>query len=187
MQQINFSTTTSGDYSMKKSLLALAVLGAFAGVAQAQTSVTIYGSIDGGVRRVTNTTSTGQNTLGFSANGTYNSNRLGFKGVEDLGGGMNAHFTLENGFNSGTGGLNNSSSILFERGAFVGLGGTWGSVDLGRQPSVNFKTINTNNPFNNKYTGNVPLSNQGYLTAGGGGGAAGGAAGGAPGGAGGGT
>jgi len=150
---------------MKKSLLALAVLGAFAGVAQAQTSVTIYGSIDGGVRRVTNTTSTGQNTLGFSANGTYNSNRLGFKGVEDLGGGMNAHFTLENGFNSGTGGLNNSSSILFERGAFVGLGGTWGSVDLGRQPSVNFKTIGAYDPFNYKYTGIVPVSNQGDLTA----------------------
>src|SRR5436309_552652 len=91
----NLSTTTSGDNSMKKSLLALAVLGAFAGVAQAQTSVTIYGSFDGGVRYQNHQDAAGHSRLTMGSTGTYNSNRLGFKGVEDLGGGLNAHFTLE--------------------------------------------------------------------------------------------
>jgi len=75
---------------MKKSLLALAVLGAFAGAAQAQSAVTIYGSIDGGVRYMKNVdgagnslTSEGGKTLtsGSSAfgvhTGTFNNNRLG--------------------------------------------------------------------------------------------------------------
>lgn len=142
---------------MKKSLLALAVLGAFAGVAQAQTSVTIYGSLDAGVRRVTNSTATGGTSLTMGS-GVYNSNRLGFKGVEDLGGGMNAHFNLENGFKTTDGSQNGN---LFDRTASVGFGGNWGSIDLGRQTSVNFKTIGSYDPFNYKYVTIVPLSDQG--------------------------
>src|SRR4026207_2440313 len=88
---------------MKKSLLALAVLGAFAGVAQAQTSVTIYGSFDAGVRTAQDQNANGNSRTTRSSTGTYNSNRLGFKGVEDLGGGLNAHFPLKSAFNSGTG------------------------------------------------------------------------------------
>lgn len=146
---------------MKKSLLALAVLGAFAGVAQAQTSVTIYGSIDGGVRRVTNSTATGGTSLTMGS-GVYNSNRLGFKGVEDLGGGMNAHFNLENGFSVQNGGMNGN---LFDRTASVGFGGNWGSLDLGRQTSVNFKTIGSYDPFNYKYVSIIPLADQGDVFA----------------------
>jgi predicted porin len=148
---------------MKKSLLALAVLGAFAGVAQAQTSVTIYGSFDAGVRSSESLT-TGDRTLAMSSNGTYNSNRIGFRGVEDLGGGMNAHFTLETGFNSGSGAFDNAANVLFNRSAFVGLGGAWGSLDLGRQYSVNFKTIGAYDPFTYKYTGIIPLAGIGGLT-----------------------
>lgn len=142
---------------MKKSLLALAVLGAFAATASAQTSITIYGSFDGGVRNVTNATAAGSK-LSMSSGGTYNSNRLGFKGVEDLGGGLNAHFNLEAGFNTGTGAGN---AGLFDRTALVGLGGAWGTVDLGRQYSVNFKTIGAYDPFNYKYTAIIPVSTQG--------------------------
>lgn len=151
---------------MKKSLLALAVLGAFAGAAQAQTSVTVYGSFDAGIRSQEDLTATGDTarTLKMGSNGTYNSNRIGFRGVEDLGGGMNAHFTLETGFNSGTGALDNAANRLFNRSAFVGLGGAWGSVDLGRQYSVNFKTIGAYDPFAYKYTGIIPLAAQGGLT-----------------------
>ena len=138
---------------MKKSLLALAVLGAFAGVASAQTSVTIYGSFDGGLRNLTNTTATGQSKFTMSSSGTYNSNRIGFRGVEDLGGGMNAHFVLENGFNTGTGAV---VGELFGRQAYVGLGGAWGSVDLGRQYTVAFKTIASYDPFQYKYTAIAP-------------------------------
>lgn len=149
---------------MKKSLLALAVLGAFASAAQAQSSVTIYGSFDGGIRNVSNVNAAGDSRLTMSSNGTYNSNRLGFKGVEDLGGGMNAHFTLESGFNTGTGTLDNAANRLFNRSAFVGLGGAWGSLDFGRQYSVNFKVIGAYDPFSYKFTGIVPLAAQGGLT-----------------------
>ncbi|RJF99603.1 porin [Noviherbaspirillum saxi] len=138
---------------MKKSLLALAVLGAFAGAAQAQSAVTIYGSFDGGVRYRTNVDAAGNNNVTMSSNGTFNSNRIGFRGVEDLGGGLNAHFTLETGFNTGTGALNNTANRLFERTASVGLGGSWGSVDLGRQYTNAFQTIASYDPFSYKYPG----------------------------------
>jgi predicted porin len=149
---------------MKKSLIALAVLGAFAGTASAQSSVTIYGSFDGGLRNQTNVGKPNDlaankgSKLSVGSSGTYNSNRIGFKGVEDLGSGMNAHFVLETGFNTGTGALNNTVSQLFDRAASVGIGGTWGSLDFGRQYSVSFKTIGAYDPFNYKYTGIVPLA-----------------------------
>jgi predicted porin len=156
--------TTSGDYYMKKSLLALAVLGAFAGVAQAQTNVTLYGSIDAGLRRFDKVAVPGApagttgSQLRMSSNGTFQSNRIGFKGVEDLGGGLNAHFTLENGFNSGTGAFDNTTNQLFNRTASVGLGGAWGSIDLGRQYTVAYRTVAVYDPFNYKFTSFIPLS-----------------------------
>lgn len=138
---------------MKKSLLALAVLGAFAASAQAQTSVTIYGSFDGGIRHQTNVDGRGNDRLTMGSNGTYNSNRIGFRGVEDLGGGLSARFNLETGFNTGTGALNNTNNQLFERTATVGLGGQWGFVDLGRQYTVAFRTIGSYDPLAYKYPG----------------------------------
>jgi predicted porin len=76
---------------MKKSLLALAVLGAFAGVASAQSSVTIFGVVDLSVNKIKNGTA---DTTSMQSN-QLNSNRLGFRGVEDLGGGLGAGFWLE--------------------------------------------------------------------------------------------
>ena len=141
---------------MKKPLLALAVLGTFAGVAQAQTSVTLYGSFDAGVRSQQDVNSNGNSRTTMSSHGTYNSNRLGFKGVEDLGGGLNAHFTLESAFNSGSGAAD--ASRFFGRSAFVGLGGTWGALDLGRQYTVAYKTVGAYDPFNHKFTGFNPAA-----------------------------
>ncbi|HEY8608715.1 MAG TPA: porin [Noviherbaspirillum sp.] len=149
---------------MKKSLLALAVLGAFAASAQAQTNVTIYGSFDGGVRWVNNANAAGESNVTMGSNGQFNRNRIGFKGVEDLGGGLNAHFTLESGWNTGTGALDNAANRLFNRSAFVGIGGSWGSLDFGRQYSVNFKTIGLYDPFSYKFTSLVPLAGIGGLT-----------------------
>ena len=81
---------------MKKSLLALAVLGAYAGVASAQSSVTVFGVVDLSVNQIKNgdakTTSMQSNQL--------NSNRLGFRGFEDMGGGLGAGFWLEAGMNN---------------------------------------------------------------------------------------
>lgn len=155
---------------MKKTLLALAVLSSFAGAASAQSAVTIYGTFDGGLRDVSHvgtTVATGRDDkLTMGSLGTYNSNRLGFKGVEDLGGGLNAHFVLESGFNTGTGQLDTATTTnkLFNRSAYVGLGGAFGSVDLGRQYSVNFKTIGAYDPFAYKYAYIIPLSGQAGLT-----------------------
>lgn len=150
---------------MKKSLLALALVGTTVGIAQAQTSVTVYGSMDAGLRDLNNVNANGNSRVSMSSNGTYNSNRLGFKGIEDLGGGLNAHFTLEQGFNSGTGTLNNTANRLFDRSAFVGIGGRWGSLDLGRQFTVAYKTVGAYDPFNFKYTSIIPTS-QASVTAG---------------------
>jgi predicted porin len=145
-------------YLMKKSLLALAVLGAFAGAAQAQTGVTVYGSFDAGLRHQSNTTATGDSNTTMNSKGQYSSNRIGFKGVEDLGGGLNAHFTLETGFWTGSGELDNTTNQLFQRQAFVGLGGAWGAVDLGRQYSIIYQTVSAYDPFNYKYSGIIPVS-----------------------------
>ncbi|MFZ6844076.1 porin [Undibacterium sp. RuTC16W] len=135
---------------MKKTLIAFAVLSAFAATASAQSSVTIYGSIDAGLRNVTNIDAAGNSKLSMGSNGTYNSNRIGFKGVEDLGGGMNAHFVLESGFNTATGSYDNSA-VAFNRSAFVGVTGEFGNLDLGRQYSLAFKTIGTYEPFSYKF------------------------------------
>ncbi|NKI71542.1 porin [Collimonas pratensis] len=132
---------------MKKSLIALAVLGAIAGAAQAQTSVTIYGIVDTGIvyANKVSTANGGPNGTSsangskFSVNsGIIQGSRLGFKGVEDLGGGLKALFQLEAGFANDTGALqgDKGSTNLFRRKSVVGLGGNFGSVLLGRQTDI---------------------------------------------------
>ena len=124
---------------MKKSLLALAVLGAFAGAANAQSSVTIYGIVDTGVvyQSKVATASGGTGTKFGLNSGIIQGSRIGFKGVEDLGGGLSAVFQLETGFSNDTGGLQGSDattgSNLFRRKSVVGLTGNFGSVLVGRQ------------------------------------------------------
>jgi predicted porin len=138
---------------MKIKLLSFLFGAVFAGEVAAQSAVTIYGIVDGGIRRVTNVNAAGEDRLTMGSTGTYNLNRLGFKGVEDLGGGMNTHFVLEMGFNSGTGALDNTVSRLFQRSALVGVGGTWGTLDFGRQYTNAFQTIIGYDPLGYKYSG----------------------------------
>ncbi|KIF81165.1 porin [Noviherbaspirillum autotrophicum] len=133
---------------MKKSLLALAVLGAFAGAANAQTNVTVYGVIDAGISRETG----GANGSVWNlASGVQSGNRLGFKGTEDLGGGLKANFQLENGFNVDTG--TQRQGALFGRQAFVGLSGNFGAVNLGRQYDPLFIALDSIDPFGTGLTG----------------------------------
>jgi predicted porin len=82
---------------MKKSLLAVAAMTAFAGAAQAQSSVTVYGILDMGFSGKTNTlpTQVKTTTTAFNGGGNESTSRLGFRGTEDLGGGMSAFFTAE--------------------------------------------------------------------------------------------
>ncbi|RQR73537.1 porin [Burkholderia sp. Bp9090] len=104
------------------------------GVAHAQSSVTLYGTIDTSLTYVRNADG-GKNlwALGNSSAGNLSGSRWGLKGSEDLGGGLAAIFQLENGFNPSTGGLGQGSRI-FGRQAYVGLtSNQYGSLTLGRQ------------------------------------------------------
>jgi general bacterial porin, GBP family len=117
---------------MKKTFVAIAALGLNAGAAHAQSSVTLYGLIDTGITYVSNS---GGSSLWKESVGAVNNNRWGLIGSEDLGGGLKAIFTLENGFNANNGSLG-QGGLEFGRQAFVGLThSTYGTVELGRQYS----------------------------------------------------
>lgn len=137
---------------MKKSLLALAVLGAFAGAASAQTSVNVYGVVDLGIAHEDMGGATGSVTRMDS--GIQSGSRLGFKGTEDLGGGMSASFVLENGINVDTGGFAQGNTS-FGRQAWAGLNGGFGSVKLGRQYTPIFNAVDSIDPFGTGLAGDA--------------------------------
>jgi len=129
---------------MKKSLIALAVLAA-SGVASAQSTVTLYGLIDGYV----GTSKVKLSAPGFSTSSTrqtvvdsggFNTSRFGLKGSEDLGGGLKANFLLESGFGIDTGRVSDytnpftgqASTSTFSRNSWVGLSGGFGEIRLGK-------------------------------------------------------
>jgi predicted porin len=155
---------------MKKSLLAVAAIGAFASAAQAQSSVTVYGIVDmgyiGGNTRVQNgtpgtagtaatnlTQNTQTSSIGSAAEST---SRLGFKGSEDLGGGLSALFTVEIG-------LQPSSTSTLDSGAtqnrqtFVGLKKNGiGQFALGTQYTTIHNAVSATDPGQaNNMMGNV--------------------------------
>ena len=121
----------------KKSLIAIAALGAFAGSAMAA-DITISGRIDTGLnfhdQEITGhtdaTKNVDQNTFQMKA-GQYSGSRVTIKGSEDLGNGMKAGFILENGFDSDDGELGQSGRI-FGREAIVYLEGSFGHISMGR-------------------------------------------------------
>src|SRR5690606_4723357 len=129
---------------MKKSLLAAALIAGFAGAAHAETSITMYVILDGGIgyQKVDgefNGQSVDRKRTGL-INGVSKSNRWGLKGTEDLGNGLQAVFVLESGFNLGTG--EESSDRLFRRQATVGLrSDAWGQLDFGRQTNIASKYV----------------------------------------------
>lgn len=116
---------------MKTSVfVGLCAMAAFASEAHAQSSVTLYGVLDDGL----NYTSNANGHHGFAmVSGETAETSFGLKGNEDLGGGVSAVFTLENGVNTNTGGLNEGNR-LFGRQAFVGLSSqSGGTLTIGRQ------------------------------------------------------
>jgi len=136
---------------MKKSLLALAAMSAFAGAAQAQSSVSVYGLYDGGFNNSVRTTTIGTAAATVISNSDMTGNqqtssRLGFRGTEDLGGGLSANFNLEFGFNPGTGTLDSVTTFAGTqaqsdsvRTSVVGLSSkALGEVRVGRQLSGAF-------------------------------------------------
>ena len=123
---------------MKKTLAAVAVLGAFAGSALAA-DVQLYGIVDTGVQYLSGDTDlAGHDSINkFSMeSGMQSGSRFGFKGTEDLGNGLTVGFVLENQFSSDTGALN-SSGLLFHREASLFLEGGFGKLAVGRMGSIN--------------------------------------------------
>lgn len=130
-------------FSMKRSLLSIAVLGACDSQANAQSNVTIYGRVVDGINYQSN-----QNTGSVDSNGktivggtwrvdgnVWGSSMFGLRGTQDLGGGLKALFVLENGFDGSTGVVNGGSG-LWTRRSLVGLSGRFGTLKLGRNLSL---------------------------------------------------
>ncbi|MBI2770242.1 MAG: porin [Burkholderiales bacterium] len=157
---------------MKKSLIALAGLAALsAAPAFAQSSVTLFGVVDATVAfgrgSVANKTSL--------TNSGYNSSRLGFRGTEDLGGGMSASFWLEAGLanddgqGAGTNSNNQASGagaavagrqgLTFNRRSTVSLAGGWGELRLGRDYNPQFWNLTVFDPFGTNGVGTTQVLN----------------------------
>jgi predicted porin len=120
------------------------LLGA-AGAAHAQSSVTLYGIVDGSVLYTSHTlnTTTGQNAghqYSFTDSGMSPSN-FGMRGAEDLGGGLRAVFDLESGYSVANGQFGNSNGNMFGRQAWVGVDSKYGTVKAGLQFSPFFLSI----------------------------------------------
>lgn len=135
---------------MKKTLLAAALMAGFAGVAHAETSVTLYGILDGGIgyqkfksneSYITGTGASFDQKKTGMINGIQSGNRWGLKGSEDLGDGLRAVFQLESGFDLSTG-KSAQGGRLFGRHATLGLAGdSWGQLDFGRQTNIASKYL----------------------------------------------
>ncbi len=140
---------------MKKLLIATAALAMVAGTAQAQSSVTVYGIVD------VNMTSTENSKKADTAMGEsgLNTSRLGFRGTEDLGGGLKAEFQLESRLNPTTGALGAGTkttgtnadaaqtvpaSLIFNREAWVGLSSTkFGAIRIGRSDITSAQSLDS--------------------------------------------
>jgi predicted porin len=149
---------------MKKSLIALAALAA-AGVASAQSSVTIWGIVDAGISHYSNKGSGGfSKSRTAMTNGNNASSQLGFRGTEDLGGGLAANFWLEASLSNDDGragqGINwpgggrvggttssNGATDFFNRQSWVGLSGGFGAIRLGRDYTPTFLVDSVFDPF----------------------------------------
>lgn len=134
---------------------ALAALGlTAAGSAAAQSSVTLYGIVDQSVRYTTNANPNNDGQFQLT-NGAITNSRFGLKGEEDLGGGIKAIFRLESGIDPQNGRLTNAPR-QFDRFAYVGLSGGWGSLKLGRQPTEAFNLFGDFDPLTvGNYTDNA--------------------------------
>ena len=153
---------------MNKSLLALAVLGAFAGVASAQSSVTIYGLLDQGIQKSNGgsapSTGPGQSKAWTVAQST--ASRLGFRGNEDLGGGLSAQFQIEHRFSPDDGQAD--AKVFWQGRSFVQLtSAAIGSVYLGRDYTPAFWPAVKSDPFGWNGVGQIGLASYaGYTTPG---------------------
>ncbi|MFN3295670.1 porin [Caldimonas sp.] len=129
---------------MKKSLIALAVLGGLAAAAQAQSSVTLYGRVDLGLKY-----GLGDDITRLEQG---SGSRLGVRGVEDLGGGLKALFNIEHRFKADTGA---ADSTFWAGRSVVGLEGGFGQVVLGREYTPARNIANRADPWGGDTVGKM--------------------------------
>jgi predicted porin len=161
---------------MKKTLTAFAAL-AVCGLASAQSSVTLFGVVDAGVTYQSNTardTVTGlsnKQSKWSLGNSGYNSSRIGFRGTEDLGGGLAASFWLEAPITNDDGATGVST---FNRRSTVSLSGGFGELRLGRDYTPTFWNDTVFDPFGTNgsgtnvistVSGNTTINNANYVRA----------------------
>ena len=111
--------------------------GLAAASASAQTAVQIYGIVDSGIAHMTNVNAAGDSVTKIPSLTSSFPSRIGFRGTEDLGNGLQAFFVLENGFAVDTG-TQQQGGRLFGRQANVGIKGAWGTITLGRQQNMTY-------------------------------------------------
>ncbi|MEJ5992303.1 porin [Ramlibacter sp. PS3R-8] len=143
---------------MKKTLIALAVMAA-AGAASAQSSVTLFGIVDATAQWTRGSSGipgvAGDGDIRFRVtNSGYNSSRLGFRGTEDLGGGMAASFWLEAALSNDDG---NAGGFNFQRRSTVSLSGGWGELRVGRDYTPTFWNLTVFDPFGTNGSGTTAL------------------------------
>ena len=132
---------TKGAFASAKPVVVCAILGASAGVASAQSSVTVFGTLDLGGRYIKNTGSS--RGVSMETDG-LNSSQLVFSGKEDMGGGLWAGFELNSGINPDTG---TSNAVFWNRRSVLKLGGNFGEIRLGRDYTPTFTNYTTFDPF----------------------------------------
>ncbi|WP_109480472.1 porin [Paraburkholderia sp. C35] len=115
---------------VQRTRIALAIFAACAASAHAQSSVTLYGALDTSIE----ITNPGGGYVARMDSGAYRGSRVGLRGAEDIGNGVQILFDLENGFSSGNGSLAVANTI-FNRQAWIGASTPYGTVRVGRQYS----------------------------------------------------
>ncbi len=141
MQRLNI---TAGLIAATATLIALPAQAQGSTAPAATSSVTVYGLFDAVVRRANNVTAATRDPVFTLEDGLITGTRLGFRGVEDLGGGWRAGFVMESGFDPSTGnslqgtttadyGQEAASPRFWGRDVNVNLRNSWGGVTLGRQ------------------------------------------------------
>ena len=136
----------------RKTLIAALPLGAIALGVHAQSSVTLYGVVDTGIGYLSNQApSTGATSGGAPVTklleGVWGGERFGFKGSEDLGGGVKTIFQLEEGYNADTGAMS-KSGLMFSRASWVGLSSGEGTFTVGRQYTPYYTLLAPYSPTN---------------------------------------
>lgn len=144
---------------MKKKLLAALPFIAFGGAAFAQSSVTLFGTVDEAATYINGS----DNWSGLQSGGNMDSH-IGFRGTEDLGGGLKAQFWLEAGILADTGSGDSGRGLDFKRRATVGLLGDWGEIRLGRDESAAYRSMKRFDVFNNAGIGGTRMWADGFNT-----------------------